>query len=96
VTFSSSRLEIELPSPTEAVPIPDSMAADPGSVCTDLEALGVGWSASTAPKRRQMHWRQVPTAVAARCFLGRALRAAGTTPRYLISTLAPCSIMQRG
>jgi putative transposase len=30
-------------------------------------------------------FRQAPTAVAVRRFLGRALRAAGTTPRYLIS-----------
>ena len=30
-------------------------------------------------------YRQAPTAIAVRCFLGRALRAARTTPRYLIS-----------
>jgi putative transposase len=30
-------------------------------------------------------FRQAPTAVALRCFLGRALHAAGTTPRYLVS-----------
>jgi putative transposase len=30
-------------------------------------------------------FRQAPTAIAVRCFIGRALRVAGTTPRYLIS-----------
>jgi putative transposase len=30
-------------------------------------------------------FRQAPTAIALRCFLGRALRATGVTPKYLIS-----------
>jgi putative transposase len=38
--------------------------------------------------RRVMDWalfRQPPTAIAVRCFIGRALRVSGTIPRYLIS-----------